>query len=110
MTEEDRPPSLKQLDAKLQEIRAREGRDQATERTGGAPPAQASGLGVALRMGSELVAGVVVGAGLGWGLDRWLGTSPWLMVLCFLLGSAAGMLNVYRGLQRMGRTDGTGGR
>lgn len=48
------------------------------------------------RAGVEVVAALVVGAGLGWFLDRWLGTFPWLFLLFFVLGSAAGILNVYR--------------
>jgi len=43
-----------------------------------------------------MVAGVGVGAFVGYWLDRWLGTSPWLLIVFFFLGSAAGMLNVYR--------------
>ena len=52
--------------------------------------------GVGLRIGIELVAGVVVGTVLGLVLDRWLGTKPWLLIVGFLLGSCAGFLNVYR--------------
>jgi ATP synthase protein I len=50
-----------------------------------------------LRLSSELVAGVVVGAGLGLLLDRWLGISPWGLIVFLLLGFAAGVLNVARG-------------
>ncbi|HKS84427.1 MAG TPA: AtpZ/AtpI family protein, partial [Pseudolabrys sp.] len=45
---------------------------------------------------TELVAGVLVGAAVGWLLDRWLGTSPWGLIVFFLLGFAAGVLNVMR--------------
>jgi ATP synthase protein I len=38
----------------------------------------------------------VVGAGLGWLIDRWLGISPWGLMLFLLLGFAAGVLNVMR--------------
>jgi ATP synthase protein I len=44
----------------------------------------------------ELVAATVLGAGLGYGLDRWLGTGPWLLVVGVVLGAAAGFLAVYR--------------
>ena len=54
------------------------------------------GLGMAVRIGVELVAGVGVGAGIGYFLDRWLGTGPWLLILFFFLGAAGGMMNVYR--------------
>lgn len=58
-------------------------------------------LGRAMRISTELIGGVVVGAGLGWLLDKWLGTWPWLFILFFLLGSAAGMLNVVRSGMQM---------
>ncbi|TMJ79282.1 MAG: F0F1 ATP synthase assembly protein I, partial [Alphaproteobacteria bacterium] len=48
------------------------------------------------RLSTELVAAVVVGAALGWLLDRWLGISPWGMIVFLLLGFAAGVLNVMR--------------
>ena len=44
------------------------------------------------RLSTELVAGVLVGAGLGWLLDRWLGTTPWGLMVFLLLGFAAGVL------------------
>jgi len=43
-----------------------------------------------------MVAATFVGAGIGWWLDNRFGTSPWLLVVFFLLGSGAGMLMVYR--------------
>lgn len=55
-----------------------------------------SGLGWALRVGVEMVSAIVVGVGIGYGLDWWFGTKPWFLVVFFLLGSAAAMMNVYR--------------
>lgn len=54
------------------------------------------GLALASRVGLELVAATVIGAGLGYALDRWLGTGPWLMVVGVVLGAAAGFLGIYR--------------
>ena len=54
------------------------------------------GIALAGRVTTELVAGVVVGTFIGWAFDKWLGTTPTLMVVFFFLGSAAGMMNVWR--------------
>lgn len=48
------------------------------------------------RVGTELLSGVLVGAALGYFLDRLLGTQPWLLILFIFLGGGAGVLNVYR--------------
>ncbi len=58
--------------------------------------ANASALNSALKVSTELIGGIVVGCGLGWLVDRALGTWPGLFVTGFLLGAAAGMLNVVR--------------
>lgn len=50
----------------------------------------------ALRLSSEFIAGVVVGAALGWFIDRMAGTSPWGLIVFLLLGFGAGILNVLR--------------
>jgi ATP synthase protein I len=78
--------------------------------------ATASGYARGFRLSSELVAGVVVGAGLGWLIDRWLGLAPWGLIVFLLLGFAAGVLNVMRsagvvaGRPLDGDGDGGGGR
>ncbi|MDO8875443.1 MAG: AtpZ/AtpI family protein [Pseudolabrys sp.] len=64
----------------------------AGSRAGADPSAYARGF----RMSTELVAGVLVGAIIGWLLDRWLGISPWGLIVFLLLGFAAGVLNVMR--------------
>lgn len=63
--------------------------------------ARGRAMGVALRLVSELIAGVVVGGGLGWLLDRWLGTAPLLMIVLLLLGIAAGLVNTMRAAKKM---------
>jgi ATP synthase protein I len=60
------------------------------------PAADASAIARGFRLSTELVAGVVVGAVIGWLLDRWLGISPWGLIVFLLLGFAAGVLNVMR--------------
>lgn len=64
---------------------------------GGRPgPGDLAGFGQALKLSSEFVAGIVVGAGLGWLIDKAAGTSPWGLIIFLLLGFAAGVLNVLR--------------
>src|SRR5258706_6043062 len=60
------------------------------------PNADPSAIARGFRLSAELVAGVLVGAGIGWLLDRWLGISPWGMIVFLLLGFTAGVLNVMR--------------
>jgi len=62
---------------------------------------RARGMAYGLRMASELVGAVLVGGVIGYVLDQWLGTSPWLFLVFFLLGFAAGVLNVIRGFTRL---------
>jgi len=88
---------LRQLDAKLGQRRAER---QRAER-GPQPGAGMQGLALALRVSSEFAAGIIVGAGLGWVLDYWAGTSPWGLIILLLLGFAAGVLNVLRSLGKV---------
>lgn len=60
------------------------------------PAADPSAIARGIRASTEVVAGVLVGAGLGWLLDRWLGTLPWGMFVLALLGFTAGVFNVVR--------------
>jgi ATP synthase protein I len=58
-------------------------------------------MGFAFKLGTELVAAVTVGTIIGFILDTWFGTKPWLIIIFFFLGSAAGMLNVIRTAKKM---------
>ena len=95
-----RTPPLHDLDARLKS--AREKASVSIDKSRSNPALPPSLVGIAMRAGVELVAGVAVGAGVGYGLDQWLGTSPWLLILSFILGAAAGMLNVYRSVAGLG--------
>jgi ATP synthase protein I len=48
------------------------------------------------RLATDLIAGVLAGFGIGWGLDKWLGTSPWFLLIFTVLGMIAGIVNVIR--------------
>ena len=58
-------------------------------------------MGDAGIIGLHMVSGVLVGGAAGYFLDRWLDTSPWLLLVFLLLGVVAGFLNVYRDTQRL---------
>jgi ATP synthase protein I len=60
------------------------------------PTTDASAMARGFRLSTELVAGVLVGAGIGWLIDRWVGTTPLAMLVFLLLGFVAGVLNVMR--------------
>ena len=62
-------------------------------------------MGTAFKLGTELVAAVGGGTIIGFILDSWFGTKPWLMIIFFFLGAAAGMLNVIRAANRMQKED-----
>jgi ATP synthase protein I len=88
---------LGSLDHRLSEIR--DNRNIRTDHPGtesGNGAARASAMARGFRLSSELVAGVVVGAVIGWGFDRLLSTSPWGLIVFFLLGFTAGVVNVIR--------------
>ena len=110
MTEKRPPNSLDELDEQLREAQAK--RPGGDKNARGAE--RGSGLSLAFRIGTELVAALIVGVGIGLLLDNWLDTKPWFLLLFFLLGSAAGILNVFRVMQGYGyaagyRTDGKSG-
>lgn len=56
----------------------------------------------ALRLATDLVAALFVGGLLGHGLDRWLGTKPWFMVVFLFAGFAAGFMSIYKSQTGMG--------
>ena len=62
-------------------------------------------LGALSAVGLSFVVAVVIGAGLGYVLDRALGTSPWLFLVCFFLGLAAGMRTVFRTVAAISKSD-----
>jgi ATP synthase protein I len=82
---------LRDLDRRLGENRA--GGPNDAMRAGAA---DRPGMAMALRLGADFVAGVVVGVAIGWGVDRLFGTKPFGLIVFVLLGFAAGVLSVLR--------------
>ena len=87
----DGDESFDQRLRKAQEQQANERPKAASDEAGGT-----SAMGIGMKVGVELVAAMAVAVAMGWGLDRWLGSTPWLTGLFVLLGGAAGIANVWR--------------
>jgi ATP synthase protein I len=94
------PPEEAALRARLKRLGERLGHvhsDRPSDsRTGQRPTADPSAIARGFRLSTELVAGVLLGAGIGWLIDKALGISPWGLIVFLLLGFAAGVLNVMR--------------
>lgn len=99
MSDGGQPDPLARLGERLEQARSEQKRGSGD---GGEEPPP-SGLGVGFRIGIELLASLMVGLALGWVADRFLGTRPWGVVLGFFIGAAAGMMNVFREAQGLGR-------
>lgn len=97
--DQDRASAEAALSARLQGLRAKLG-DAGDRKPDRREPVQSgsdpSAIARGFRLSSELVAGVIVGAIIGWLLDRLLGISPWGLIVFLLLGFVAGVLNVMR--------------
>lgn len=89
------PDDLRELGERLDEARRREAAKEPKQGGDVAP------LAVAFRFTTEMVAALVVGGAFGWGLDWLFGTRPFLMVVMFFLGAAAGIRNVIHAATEM---------
>ncbi len=96
--EEGEISSLDDLDSRLKRARGAPSADPG-------PAMPRSGLAMALRLAAEMVSALIVGGAIGWFLDRWLDTGPWLLLLFLLLGAVAGTLNAYRAAMRISAED-----
>ena len=95
---EDDPDARRLADIEERLRKAREKRDEVRQ-----VEAPNSKLGIAFRLVTELMAAVIVGGAIGWGLDRLLGTGPFLLIVMFMIGVAAGIYTVVRTAQQMNR-------
>ena len=94
MSDDPNKDALSELGARLDDARGEHVDPTRRQKTQGFEKGNA--LGLAFRVGVELVSAVGVGTAIGWGLDYWLETRPWLMLVFMILGGAAGIMNVYR--------------
>ena len=104
-TSDNSPPeNLEDLDNRLRLARKKSIANQQSVSLIGKE--QSYGYSVAVRIGTELVAALIVGVGIGFFLDNWLDTKPWFLVVFFFLGAVAGVLNVYRAASGLGAATG----
>lgn len=91
------PPKRDDFDARLAAARGRQagGRDKTSD----AAARNAGQFGLGFKIAVELLAGVMVGVGMGLLLDRWFGTSPWLLLVFLTLGFGAGVTNMLRAVR-----------
>ena len=59
-------------------------------------------LNIYYRVGTELLAGLIIGAGIGWTIDQWFYTTPLFLIIFFILGGIAGIYNLWRVLTDKG--------
>lgn len=102
MTRSGKPPSFEDFDQRLRAARG-DRYSPAPEEPKGRAGAK---FGDGIQVGIEIVAGTIGGLLLGWAFDSWLGTRPLFLILFFVLGASAGMLNAIRWLKRMGAGQG----
>ncbi|MCR4268630.1 AtpZ/AtpI family protein [Nitratireductor sp. ZSWI3] len=95
MAKDDRPDDLDRRRRDLERALASK-RPEQQDGGEGKKQGGATGYGNALKLSSEFIAGIAVGVGLGWFIDRMAGTSPWGLIIFLLLGFGAGVLNVLR--------------
>jgi ATP synthase protein I len=104
MSDSDAPDPLKSLGERLD--KARRVREEAAPKSDkGDDDARGMlqvALGLGTRIGVEMMVALGVGFGIGWSIDRLLGTKPWGIVVFLVLGIAAGMLNVWRAMTGQG--------
>lgn len=105
--ETKRPGGTDKAGGLTSDLAARIRRARETEKVGQASRGNAardmSGMSRGLRLGSEFIAAILVGAGIGYLLDLWLKTGPWLFLVFVMVGFAAGVLNVVRSAAAMNR-------
>lgn len=105
MSDSGPPDPLRRLGSEIDQARSR------TDAGGAVPRDITSGgaLGFGLRVGIELIAALIVGLGLGWLADHYLGSRPWGLIAGFFLGSAAGIMSAFRAVQGVGKAPPGGG-
>lgn len=107
----EKPSGSADLDQRLRQLEERIGKASDTPQARSETDAfdegdGPSGLAAGLRISTEFVAGIIAGVILGWAFDKFVGTSPWGLIVFLLLGFAAGIRNIVRVSGTLGRKAG----
>lgn len=97
---------LDELGRKIEEAKAASPTMQKIKKRAEKNEVDKKGLSFAMRIGTEFVAALLIGVGIGYMLDTWLETKPLFLIIFFLFGSASGFMNVYRVVKGMDMTIG----
>lgn len=103
MSEGEPSDPLRRLGERLDQAQAQRAGPRRTDSDGAG---QQQALAIGFRIGIEFVVAIGVAIGLGWAIDRVLGTRPYAIIVMFFLGVAAGMLSVYRAITNQGSSVG----
>jgi ATP synthase protein I len=106
MTEGKKPTSLDDFDERLRAARKHQDDAFGKGSNKGRAGKGQSGIGFAFKIGADIVSALIVGVGIGLLLDNWLETKPWFLVVFFILGAAAGFMNVFRTVRGLEMTAG----
>ncbi len=100
---EKQKPSIdrKDLGSRLEEMNERLGRNVSSDDQDPQAPPKNAGMAMGLRLASEFVSAIVVGAVIGYGIDWIAGTAPWAMIVFLMFGFASGVMNVIRSANKM---------
>jgi len=95
--------SLEPIEPNLEDLEGRLGRAKKSFEDKQKPPKTGGGkaISIALQMSIEFVLAIVIGTGIGWGIDQFFGTMPWFLIVFFFIGSAAGIKNIFRAADAM---------
>ncbi|MGI9461342.1 MAG: AtpZ/AtpI family protein [Alphaproteobacteria bacterium] len=92
----DNPTDKKNLSERLAALKKNQSKKNGGGKNRNGGKTNAAGYGYGVAMAVEMFAAMVVGFGFGLGMDKWLGTKPWLTIIMGFMGIAAGIINILR--------------
>lgn len=88
----NKPDDIKALDKKIKDFKKKEIKEQIESEKEPEYSSAAAGF----QISTELLAGVIIGAAIGYVLDNVFNTAPWLLAVFTIFGGIAGVLNIYK--------------